>query len=100
MATPQPQVDAPDRAARPSGWISAARRSATSWPATAWLTFRRRSQGASRWAMFLLGPALGVVMAYLVVTGWQTAVVFLGILLVIPMVVLLHRYPFLSLFIW
>jgi len=52
----------------------------------------------SNWVLLILGCGLGVVTAYLIVAGsWQLA---LGLLLVPPAVILLHRYPFLAILVW
>ncbi len=48
--------------------------------------------------LVILGSGLGVVTAYLVVTGsWHIA---LGLIFVLPAVILLHKYPFLAVIVW
>ena len=50
------------------------------------------------WLIFLMGIGLGVVAAYLVVKGeWQIA---LSLVLAIPGLILLHKYPLLAVVIW
>lgn len=51
-------------------------------------------------ALLVLGLLLGVATGYLVVSGWQVAMVALGLLLALPTVIALHRYPFIAVLIW
>lgn len=51
-------------------------------------------------ALLLLGAALGVAAAWLVVADWKLALVALGLGLVLPALIVLHRDPLLAVLAW
>lgn len=57
-----------------------------------------KSDSRLSWLLLLLGSALSILVAFLLVNGeWYYA---LGALLILPGVILLHRYPWLALVLW
>jgi O-antigen ligase len=48
--------------------------------------------------ILLLGSVMGLLMAYLVIIGWWQ--IAAGLLFVVPALIVIHRYPFVSVIIW
>ena len=55
---------------------------------------RRRA----RYLTLLLGLGLGLTTAYMVLIGWQPLAI--GIIFALPVLLLIHRYPFLTVLVW
>lgn len=50
--------------------------------------------------LLLLGLVFGLAMAYSIVLDWKIALVALALELSLPLIIILHRYPFLTVLVW